>query len=111
MRSPFDRVPDVWKVPATVVRGGGRDDWGELLPEEQIERPAVLIGKGTTVEANASSSLIETTLSLYDGDPSFEYRATDRIVIAEGYRNAGTWAVSGLPFQWPYGSEVPLERA
>jgi hypothetical protein len=112
MRSPFDRLPASWKVPATVIRGGGRDDWGELEPEERIDRPkGVLIGKGTTVEANAASSLVDTTLSLYDGDPSFEYRATDKIEVPEGSRNAGTWAVSGKPFQWPYGSEVPLDRA
>lgn len=111
MRSPFHRIPDSWKVPATVVRGGARDEWGELQPEERIERPGVLIGKGTTVEANAASSLVETTMSLYDGDPSFQYKPTDRIEIPEGHRNAGVWAVSGLPFQWPYGSEVPLERA
>ena len=111
MGSPFNRLPASWKVPATVVRGGGRDDWGELQPTEEIARPAVLIGKGTTVEANAASSLVDTSLSLYDGDPTFEYQATDRIVIPEGYRNAGTWAVSGKPFQWPFGSEVPLDRA
>lgn len=111
MVNGFGGIPEWWKVPATVVRGGGRDEWGELTPEERIERPGVLIGKGTTVEANASSSLIETTMSLYDGDPDFEYKAKDQIEVAEGYRNAGTWAVAGLPFQWPYGSEVPLERA
>lgn len=111
MRSPFDRLPKSWKVPATVVRSGGRDRWGYLQPEQEFPRPAVLIGKGATVEDNGASSLVETTLSLYDPDPDFEYLHTDRIVIAEGYRNAGTWAVNGKPFQWPYGSEVPLERA
>lgn len=111
MRSPFDGLPESWKVPATVVRGGGRDEWGELQPEEQHERPGVLIGKGTTVEANAASSLVETTLTLYDPDPTFQYLPTDRIVVAEGNLNAGDWAVNGKPFQWPYGSEVPLERA
>lgn len=111
MWSPFDGLPAWWKVPATVIRGGGRDDWGELQPTEEIERPEVLIGKGTTSEANSASSLVETTLTLYDPDPAFKYLPTDRIVVAEGHLNAGDWAVSGLPFEWPYGSEVPLERA
>lgn len=107
----FDHFPDSWKVPATVVRGGGRDDWGELQPTEEIPRKWVLIGKGTTVEANSASSLVETTMKLYDPDTKFQYQPTDQIEVPEGHMNSGKWAVAGLPFQWPYGSEVPLERA
>jgi len=111
MRSPFDHLPASWKVPATVIRGGGKDRFGYLLPVQEIERPAVLIAKGTSVEDDNASALVSTEMRLFDGDTSFRYEATDRIRIADGLPNAGEWAVSGLPFVWPYGSEVPLERA
>lgn len=104
-------LPDWWKTDVVVVRSGGRDLRGNPLPAQEIPRKRVLVGqRGTNDPVTDLSDTTEDTAVLYDADTSFRYFSTDRIRVPETARMAGEWSVGGRPGEWPFGTEIQLER-
>lgn len=108
MRGPLRLMPRSWKTSVTVLRGGGRDSHGNPLEPERIPVTGCLIGPRSTNEPLDRTDLVDTKAVLYHED--FGFLPTDRIEVPEGARMAGTWAVDGMPGEWPFGVEVGIVR-
>ena len=102
--------PRSWRVTVTVLRNGGRDAKGNPRPTYEIEVPDCIIGPRATADPVDHSDVMDGKAVLYC-NPGFTFLSTDRIRVPAGGRKAGEWSVGGRPAEWPYGSEVGLERA
>lgn len=109
-RSLVKRFPKWWRTDVTVIRGGGRDAKGNVLPTTEIPVRDCLVGSRATSEPLDRSDVVSSTAVLYR-DPGFTFLPSDRIRVPEGARMAGTWAVDGRPGEWPHGVEVGLVMA
>lgn len=106
--SVLARFPSSWKTDVTVLRGGGRDPFGNPLPTEEIPVTGCLAAARSTAEPLDRTDLTEARGVLYHDD--FEFQPTDRIRFPETATLRGTWAVAGEPSRWPMGIEVPLRK-
>ncbi|QYC54930.1 head-to-tail stopper [Arthrobacter phage Popper] len=110
MWSPTDWASADWQVDVVVLRGGGRDTRGNPLPVQEIPRRGVTVCPRSTQDPLDRSDVADSTAVLYDEDTTFHYQPTDRIRVPAGGRMAGDWSVSGLPGEWPMGSEIGLSK-
>lgn len=111
----FDALPEDWFVDVTIRRGGGRDRYGNPLPEVELTAHRVLLGWRATAEPLDFSDLTDDRGTLYaEDEPGIDWRSDDRIVIPTGYKLDGgseTWAVDGRPAHWPIGGwEVAIRK-
>lgn len=107
MTGIVSRFPASWRTDVVVIRGGGRDDWGNPSTVVEIPLGGCLIGPRATSEPADRGDLTSSTAVLYrDPDPTFTFLPTDRIRNPAGF----VWSVDGEPQVWPLGVEVPLKR-
>lgn len=97
--------PKFWRVDVVVLRGGGRDEWGNPLPAQEVPVPDCLVAPRATTEPVDRSDLTSSKSVLYR-DPGFTFYSTDRIRVPDGT----VWQVEGEPQVWPLGVEVPLTK-
>jgi hypothetical protein len=109
MFSPIAALPDAWKTDITVLRGGGRDEWNNVLPVEEIPVTDCVVGGSSSNENVPRSELADSTANLYRG-PGFRFYSDDRIKVPEGALMAGEYSVEGVPHEWPMGTHVALRR-
>ncbi|MGO1562604.1 MAG: hypothetical protein ACTHW7_12345 [Actinomycetaceae bacterium] len=108
--SIVDRFPAEWLTDVTVLRGGGRDRFGNPLPEEEIPLDGCLAGWGTTTEHTDRTDRTVAQATLYRRRDDFRWRSTDRVRITEDSMLPGTWAIDGEPKIWPTDVEIGLTR-
>lgn len=105
------RFPDDWRTDVTVLRGGGRDDWGNPEPFVEIPVAYCAVGWSSSVEPEDRTDLTESSAHLYrDPDSGFSFASTDRIIVPDSHPCAGTWVVDGRPRGWPLGVHVQLKE-
>ncbi len=104
------RFPKSWRTSVTVIRSGGRDAKGNLLPSTEIQVAECMIGARSTADPVDRSDVVDNTAVLYRG-VGFTFLSTDRIRVPDGARMAGTWSIDGRPAEWPFGVEIGLVRA
>ncbi len=105
----LDNFPEAWKTTITVKSSGGRDKFGDLLPPTIREVPGCLLAPRSSSEPNNQSAYVEGEAVLYVATES-AIVSTDQIITPVGSTIQGTWAVSGDPINWPWGTEVPLRK-
>lgn len=102
---------DQHRTTVVVLRGGGRDHRGNLLPVEEHEVEECLPAPRSTEEPLDRSDLTQAKGVLYRRRHDFTFYSTDQIRVPEGtWLTPGVWAVEGEPSHWPAGWEVPLRK-
>lgn len=100
---------DRFRFTATLLSGGGRDDWNNPLPVVETEIPGCLLTPDPKSEIDNRSEESDTTATLhFKGQITVPKNARIRTPI--GAPIAGTWAVDGDPVYWPLGVEVNLRK-
>lgn len=108
MWDPLRLFPQSWKTPVEVTRGGGRDRFNNVLPEQKFTVEECLLAPRATVDPVDLSDVVTSTGVLYHRD--FRFLPKDRLKVPDGARMSGDWAVDGAPNEWPFGVEVKLVR-
>lgn len=105
MRPITARFKDSWKVTVTVT-DGGRDQWGDLLqPGGPVTITDCLFAPTSSSEGQDLSQVPDDRAKLL-APPGTHIPATATIEVPDH----GTYAVDGIPDQWPLGTSVQLTR-
>lgn len=108
---PLRFLRDEWFCDVTVERSGGKDERNNPRPIQTFTWKRVLVGARSTSDPLDFSDLVENRILLYGHRPKdFMPESTDVIIIPEGARMAGRWAVRGRPSDWYVGLELVLDR-
>lgn len=103
-----DEFPE-WVTDVQVVTSGRDANGNPIGGPPAILKDALVVPRATS-EPLDRSDLTETSGVLYDTHPEIPIRSTSSIVVPDGHRMAGTWAVDGDSGAWPLGRETPLRR-
>ncbi|QCP08234.1 hypothetical protein FDF08_09765 [Micrococcus luteus] len=95
-------------VAIAVYSGGGRDRFGEPLPESRVEIPECLIAPRSTTEPQERSDLDGSRGVIYV-QSEHTFHGSDRVEVLTG-SHRGLWEVDGVPTLWPDGWEIPIRR-
>lgn len=100
---------DKFRFTATLLIGGGRDSWGNLLPVTETPLPGCLLSPDPRTELDNLAEKSETTAKLHFKE-HITVPKNARIRTPIGAPIAGTFAVDGDPIYWALGVEVPLRK-
>lgn len=91
--------PTEWRCDATILRDGGKDKYGENLPEVVIPLPDVMVAPSSSKDLADFSEAASGTFTLY-GASGLGIKSTDRVVVPSTHQWRGVYQVSGLPGYW-----------
>lgn len=101
--------PSSWRFTAEVLSGGGRDKWGDPLPETSALVEGCLLAPQTSSDPADFSAFVTDKAVLY-APSSASFTSVSRVRTPAESPLPGLWAVDGSPVRWPAGWAVPLRR-
>ena len=100
---------DRFRFTATLLSGGGRDKYGEPLPNVETPLEGCLLSPTPKTELDNLSEVTETKATLYFHHDT-KVSKGDRIRTPEGSPIPGLWAVDADTIYYPLVTEVQLRK-
>jgi hypothetical protein len=106
----LEALPEAWKFTAQRLYGGGKDRWGDPIPESAEDVPGCLLAPALSEDSEGDFSAFVTSEAILYAPLSATFTSTDRVRTPAESPLPGTWNVNGNPVRWPAGWAVPLLR-